>query len=121
MYNDNLVPRAIFLKNFFFRLALIVKRCAGDEVVYNDTITSFEELLVKGKTFTIHHQNIQSLAIQMYKVVNNLPGGNLSEFFVRTHHNDNLRSTSELRPPLVEMLFIVFFYCLCEYETRGSH
>ena len=29
-------------------------------IVYNDTITSFEELLVKDKTFTIHHQNIQS-------------------------------------------------------------
>ena len=49
--------------------------------VYNDTITSFEELLVKDKTFTIHHQNIQSLTIEMYKSVNNLPGGNLSDFF----------------------------------------
>ena len=28
-------------------------------LVYNNTITSFEELLVKNKTFTIHHQNIQ--------------------------------------------------------------
>ena len=27
-------------------------------VVYNDTITTFEELLLKDKTFTIHHQNI---------------------------------------------------------------
>ena len=56
-------------------------------IVYNDTITSFEELQAKDKTFTIHHQNIQLLAIQMYKVVNNLPGGNLSEFFVRNNHN----------------------------------
>ena len=46
-------------------------------IVYNDTIMSFEELLVKDKTFTIHHQNIQSLAIEMYKAVNSLPGGNL--------------------------------------------
>ena len=46
-------------------------------IVYNDTITSFEELLVKDKTFAIHHQNIQSLGIEMYKAVNNLPGGNL--------------------------------------------
>ena len=47
-------------------------------IVYNDTITSFEELLVKDKTFTMHHQNIQSLAIEMDKAVNNLPGENLS-------------------------------------------
>ena len=33
----------------------------------------FEELLFKDKTFTIHHQNVQSLAIEMYKAVNNLP------------------------------------------------
>ena len=54
-------------------------------IVYNDTIMSFEELLVKDKTFTTHYQNTQSLAINMYKAVNNLPGGNLSEFFVRNN------------------------------------
>ena len=54
-------------------------------IVYNDTIMSFEELLVKDKTFTTHHQNTKSLAIDMYKAVNNLPGGNLSEFFVRNN------------------------------------
>ena len=54
-------------------------------IVYNDTIMSFEELLVKDQTFTTHYQNTQSLAIDMYKAVNNLPGGNLSEFFVRNN------------------------------------
>ena len=67
-------------------------------IVYNDTITSFEELLIQGKTFTIHHQNIQSLAIEMYKPVNNLPGGNL---FVRNNHNYNLRSRSEPAVPSI--------------------
>ena len=62
------------------------------KIVYNDSTTSFEELLVKNKTFIIHHQNILSLAIEIYKAVNNLPGGNLSEFFVRNNHNYNLRS-----------------------------
>ena len=27
-------------------------------IVYNDTTTSFEELLVKDETFTMHHENI---------------------------------------------------------------
>ena len=63
-------------------------------IVYNDTITSFEELLVQDKTFTIDHQKIQSLAIEMYKIVNNLPGRNLSEFFVRNNQNYNVRSKS---------------------------
>ena len=70
-------------------------------IVYNDTITSFEELLVKDKTFTIHHQNIQSLAIEMYKAVNNFLGGNL----VRNNHNCNLRSRSELTVPSINTVF----------------
>ena len=41
-------------------------------------------------------QNIQSLAIEKYKAVNNLRGGNLGEFFIRNNHNYNLRSKSEL-------------------------
>ena len=63
-------------------------------IVYSDTLTSFEELLVKDKTFTIHHRNIQPLSIEIYIAMNNLPGGNLTEFFVRNNHNDNLGSKS---------------------------
>ena len=74
-------------------------------IVYNHTITSFEELLIKDKTFAIHHQNIQSLAIKMYKAVNNLPGGKLSEFFVGNNHNYNLRSRSELTVPSINTVF----------------
>ena len=49
--------------------------------MYDDSITSFEELLVKDKTFTMHRQSIQSLAIEMYKAVNKLLGGNFNKFF----------------------------------------
>ena len=73
--------------------------------MYNDTITLLEELLVKDKTFTIHHQNIQSLAMEMYKAVNNLPGGNLSDFFVRNNHNYSLCSKSELTVPSINSVF----------------
>ena len=73
--------------------------------MYNDTITSFEELLVKDKTFTIHNQNIQSSAIEICKAMNNLPGENLSEFFVRNNHNYNLCSRSELTVPSINTIF----------------
>ena len=49
-------------------------------IVYTDTVTSFENLLIKDKPCTINHQNIQPLAIEIYKAINNLPGGNLGEF-----------------------------------------
>ena len=67
-----------------------------ERIVYKDTVTSFENLLTKDKSFTIHHQNIQSLAIDIYKAIHSLPGGNLTDFFVRNNHNYNLRSESEL-------------------------
>ena len=65
-------------------------------IVHNNIVTSFENLLIKDKSFTIHHQNIQSLANEIYKAIHNLPGRKLSEFFVRNNHIYNLRSESEL-------------------------
>ena len=37
--------------------------------------------------------------------MNNLPGGNLSEFFVRNNHNYNLRSRSEQTVPSINTVF----------------
>ena len=74
-------------------------------IVYNDTSTSFEKLIVKDKISTIHHQNIQSFAIEMYKAVNNLPGRNLSEIFVKNNHNYNLHSRSERTVPSINTVF----------------
>ena len=47
-------------------------------IVYNGTLRSFENLLIKDKSLTIHHQNIQSLMIEIYKAIHNFPGDNLS-------------------------------------------
>lgn len=41
-------------------------------MVYGDYTTSFEELLIKDKSVSIHHRNIQTVAIEMFKVKNNL-------------------------------------------------
>ena len=42
-------------------------------IVYSDDESSFCELLTKDKSFSIHHENIQSLAIKIYKFSHNLP------------------------------------------------
>ena len=41
-------------------------------LVYKDTHRTFEELLRQDKSFSIHHRNLQELAVEMYKVKNNL-------------------------------------------------
>ena len=37
-------------------------------IVYKDNVSSFSELLIKDESFTIHERNIQTLAIELYKV-----------------------------------------------------
>ena len=51
-------------------------------LVYNDSITTFKELLRLDKSFTIHERNVQSLAIEVFKVVHNLSPEIMREVFV---------------------------------------
>ena len=42
------------------------------KIVYNDHHCTFEELLERNNSFTIHKRNLQKLAIQMFKLNNGL-------------------------------------------------
>ena len=44
----------------------------GLRLVYKDSHLTFDELLRKDNSFTIHHRNLQRLATEMYKIHNNL-------------------------------------------------
>ena len=44
----------------------------GLRIVYNDYTSTFDELLIKNKSVRIHHRNIQLVAVEMYKVKNDL-------------------------------------------------
>ena len=41
-------------------------------IIYKDNSSSFKELLKIDNLFTVHHRNIQSLAIELFKVKENL-------------------------------------------------
>ena len=41
-------------------------------IVYKNNVLSFEELSELDKSFKIHHRNIQSLAIELFKIKNNI-------------------------------------------------
>ena len=60
-------------------------------MIYNDQISSFQELLDKDNSFTIHHFNILSLAIETFKVINNIAAAIIDDLFT-TYHSYNLRS-----------------------------
>ena len=61
-------------------------------LIYNDYISSFDELLSKDGTFTIHEQNIHNLAIEMFKALNDLSTPDFSELFQLNESLHGLRS-----------------------------
>ena len=46
--------------------------CRELRMVYDDQTSTFEELLNKDGNVTIHQQNIRALAVEMFKVINDL-------------------------------------------------
>ena len=62
-------------------------------LVYSDLVSSFDEPLKKGRSFSIHHRNSQILAIEIYKFFHGLSP---SIFHLNTNILYNLRSRSEL-------------------------
>ena len=65
-------------------------------IAYDDYLSDFEELLVKDNTVTIHKRNLRKLAIEMYKISNNL-----SPLFTREMMTEicvlyNTRSTTKV-------------------------
>ena len=66
-------------------------------MVYRDETSSFEELLAKDGAVTIHHRNLQFLAIEMYKVFKNIAPSLLSDVFERHLNVDTENVSSNTR------------------------
>ena len=63
-------------------------------IVYSDKTSSFEELLDKDWSVTIHKRNLQVLATEMFKVYRNLLPNIVAEIFRIGRNNFNLRHSS---------------------------
>ena len=61
-------------------------------IVYRDYNSSFKDLLQKDNSVCIHHRNIQSLAVELFNVKENLSNTIMSNIFPTRVLNYNLRS-----------------------------
>ena len=76
------------------------ERCL--RIIYNDKTSSFQDLLNKDDSVSIHNRNLQLLAIEMFKVKNGIAPEIESEIFkVKSEFKYNLRNIPQFNIPLV--------------------
>ena len=64
-------------------------------ILYKDDESTFEELLVKDNSITVHDQNIKLLALEMFKVKNDIQPNVLGRFVTQYEHNYNTRQNTQ--------------------------
>ena len=74
-------------------------------LVYDDYVSTFEKLLEKDNSFTVHHYNIQTLCIELYKVFSGQSQMIFSDLFERKNIKYNLRSQADFVIPQVKSVY----------------
>ena len=93
------------------------ERCL--RIIYNDKHSNFEELLVKDNSVSIHHHNIHTLGIEMYKVANGMSPEIMNDIFkLRENTHYNLRHTSQF---LVDPIHSVFLMLVNQHQNLGTN
>ena len=72
---------------------------------YKEPHLTFEEHLLRDNSFTIHHRNLQKLATEMYKVVNNLSPTIMKNIFPDNNNPYNLRNKNPFLSTNVRTVF----------------
>ena len=97
-------------EEFQFKHYLIVwmfhSRCTNDKInmlheralriVYDNNVSTFDQLRAMEKSFCIHQQNIQRLLIEIYRALYDISEDSLKELFIRRERTISLRSKPEL-------------------------
>ena len=93
---------SVFFDKFFIRPTIWVPK----RIIYNDKQSSFNELLNKDSSVSIHIRNIQRLAIEMFKFYNCLSPPLMNNIFkLREENPYNLRHVSEFSRPMINSVY----------------
>ena len=72
-------------------------------MIYNNKRSSFEDLLEKDNSVSIHHKNLQALATEMFKVYNRTSPEIMQEIFtIKEQGKYNLRIQADFVVPHVK-------------------
>ena len=74
-------------------------------LIYCDHSSNFREVLQRNNSVKIHQQNIQALAIMMYRAVNKIAPTIVSELFSFSNVNYSLRNGSQFHQPSANTLW----------------
>lgn len=75
-------------------------------IVYKDDLSTFDELLKIDNSVSIHHRNIHSMAIELYKAKNCLSPNIINEIFPdRKYQGPKLRSQMDFYSPFVNTVY----------------
>ena len=66
-------------------------------ITYKDKSSTFQELLEKDNSVSIHHRNVQKLAIEIYKVLHGVSLPILNDIFVPISRPNNFRRNDTLQ------------------------
>ena len=81
-------------RSFNNKITRIHERALG--ITYNDKSSSFQNLLQKDNSVTIHHSNIKILATETYKFLQGFSPPLMNEIFVERNNNYSLRGNNLL-------------------------
>ena len=86
-------------------------------IAYDDYSSDFEELLEKDDTIPVHKRNLRTLAIEMYKISNNLSPPFMRDMMTEICVPYNTRSTTKIEEDESGSS-----RCTknCNYETPGT-
>ena len=74
-------------------------------ITYQDNVSTFEELLNKGNSVSIHHRNLHVLGTEMFKIHRGLSSEILRETFVPKTSSYNLRRNDTFKKPKVDSVY----------------
>ena len=81
----------------------LFERCL--RLIHNDKLSSYEELLEKDGSVSIHHKNILSLAIEMFQINHGQSPEIVSDIFAQTTQHCNVRQNRDFRIRSVKSVY----------------